>query len=450
MPFEIDKQTIEDLNIYNDDVNIKSIANLFDQTQCFSGKNKVHELLNTPLSDYEELNARSQTIQFFCTHQLFDLHLNVDAIGFVEYYQKQRRNTIQPHFATAFCKHLFDKLNNDAQYFLMETGVNATIELLKWLNGFIERLTNVKKTNSDDFPLDVRIQMEKVIEIYNRNGYDKLIKQKKIGKYLSVGKLDYQFRIKERRDILFCLDLVHKYDAFSTIAKVAHRNDFTFANVCKSEETGIEIEGLYHPLLDRAISNDLSLTKNSNLLFLSGPNMGGKSTLLKALATAVYLAHVGFPVPATKMKIGVLSGLCTTINIADDLSSGYSHFYAEVMRIKRVALKLKEKRNMLILFDELFRGTNVKDAYDGTSAVIKAFAEVKDAHFVISTHIVEVAEELKDIPNIRFGFMGIEHQKNGHPVYSYKLKEGVSKDRLGLYIIEQEGIINLINEINKK
>ena len=444
MNFEIDRQTIADLNIYSASSNIKSIAGLFDQTFCASGANKVYELLGAPLSDYELLKERSESIRFFFEYSLFDIQIDKDALSFVEYYQKQRRNTIRPTWATAFSKRVFDKLNGDAQYHLMAKGVRSTIQILKWVKSFLLPLTD--GCNRAGVPAMLLAQSEKVKEIFEKNNYNKLLTQRKIGKYLTVGDLDYRFRLLERRDILFLLDLIYQYDAFSTIAKVAKEKGFAFADLYKEDEGRIEMKGLFHPLLENAVANDISFDKNSNILFLTGPNMAGKSTLLKAVSIAVFLAHCGFPVPARSMNISVLSGLCTTINIADDLSSGYSHFYAEVMRIKEVALKLKERKNMLVIFDELFRGTNVKDAYDGTEAVIKAFSNVGGAFFVVSTHIVEVADELKKLKNIKFNYLGIE-QKDGHPIYSYRVKDGLSKDRLGLYIIQQEGIIDLINEI---
>lgn len=446
MKFDIDKQTIADLDVYSNNINAKSIVALFDKTQSFLGKEKIYELLSTPLADYEALKERSETIQFFFENSLFVPKIDTDSLNFAEYYQKQRRHTIQPTFATAFFKRVFDKLNSDAQYYLMERGVNTTIDLLRLVDKFTQDLAKVKEKENIYIPKTLQEQSNKVSEIFTRNGYYKLLNQSKIGRYISVGKLDYRFRITERRDILYCLDLIHQYDAYSTIAKVAQERGFSFANIYKEENSKIELKGLFHPLLDNAVPNDLSLHADSNVLFLSGPNMAGKSTLLKSLAIAVFLAHAGFPVPASEMHISMLSGLCATINIADDLSSGYSHFYAEVMRVKETALKLKERKNMLVIFDELFRGTNVKDAYDGTAAVIKAFSRVKGAFFVVSTHIVEVGEELKEIKNVKFNYLNIERE-NGHPTYSYKVKEGISTDRLGLYIIEQEGVIDLINEI---
>ena len=89
MKFEIDEQTITDLDIYNEDVNAKSIAGLFCGTKSFVGRNKVYELLGTPLADYDELKERSDAIKFFFDNNWFELQLDKDALSFVEYYQKQ-------------------------------------------------------------------------------------------------------------------------------------------------------------------------------------------------------------------------------------------------------------------------------------------------------------------------------------------------------------------------
>ena len=103
-----------------------------------------------------------------------------------------------------------------------------------------------------------------------------------------------------------------------------------------------------------------------NVVFLTGADMASKSTFIKSIGIALYLAHMGFPVAAVKMEFSVRDGNYTTINVPDDLSSGNSHFYAEVLRVKKIAKELGDDKNLFIIFDELFSGTNVKDAYEIT------------------------------------------------------------------------------------
>src|SRR6202012_4185310 len=154
----------------------------------------------------------------------------------------------------------------------------------------------------------------------------------------------------------------------------------------------ISAKGFSHPLLKNAIANDIEMTPSGNVIFLTGANMAGKSTFMKSLGVNLYLAHMGFPVAAEKIEFAVLDGIYTTINLPDDLGMGVSHFYAEVLRLKKIAKELSRSRRLLIIFDELFRGTNVKDAFEGTIVVTKAFANRQDSVFIISTTITDAGE----------------------------------------------------------
>jgi DNA mismatch repair protein MutS len=197
-------------------------------------------------------------------------------------------------------------------------------------------------------------------------------------------------------------------------------------------------------LVADAVPNTLRIAWDSNVIFLTGANMAGKSTLMKAMGIAIYLAHMGFPVAAGKMTFAVRDGLYTTINLPDDLSSGNSHFYAEVMRVKTVAKELGTAKKLFVIFDELFRGTNVKDAHEATIAITEAFAEKRNCMFVVSTHIIEAGEVLRQkCKNINFVFLPT--LMNGNiPVYTYTLEKGITADRHGMVIINNEGIIEII------
>ncbi len=82
--------------------------------------------------------------------------------------------------------------------------------------------------------------------------------------------------------------------------------------------------------------------------------MAGKSTFMKSFGITVFLAHVGFPVPQRKWNFRFKNGMFTTINLPDNLSMGYSHFYAEVLRVKKVAQQVRQTQHLIVVFDELF------------------------------------------------------------------------------------------------
>ena len=144
------------------------------------------------------------------------------------------------------------------------------------------------------------------------------------------------------------------------------------------------------------------------------------------------------------MEFTPVDGIFTSINVPDDISQGYSHFYAEVLRVKGIAQKVSEGLNLFIIFDELFKGTNVKDAYDATLAVTDAYASHRNCLYIISTHIVEVGPALSEkCGNVQFRFLSAQMDGN-RLVYPYKLAEGISADRHGMTIIMNEHILETI------
>ena len=180
------------------------------------------------------------------------------------------------------------------------------------------------------------------------------------------------------------------------------------------------------------------------MIFLTGANMAGKSTFMKSFAVSVYLAHMGFPVAAKEMTFSLHDGIYTSINVPDNLSMGYNHFYAEVLRVKHVAEEVATDKQLVIIFDELFKGTNVKDAYDGTVSIVDAFSK-RNGTFIISTHIMEAGEALRK-ENSQLFFKFLPTIVKGHvPTYPYILEDGITDDRQGMIIIQNEKILDIIN-----
>jgi DNA mismatch repair ATPase MutS len=264
--------------------------------------------------------------------------------------------------------------------------------------------------------------------------------------FSQISFLDYFFRVTHKEQFKELLTIAYKIDVLQSLAGLMKRDGFTLPEYTSESKPILDVTDAFYPLLKNPVSNSFKLTQDSSLCFITGPNMAGKSTFLKTMGLMVYLAHLGFPLPAKKMTTSVFDGLFTTINLSDNLNLGYSHFYSEVRRVKEVVTKLDAHRNLVVIFDELFRGTNVKDAYDGSLSIISALAKVKGSLFFISSHILEVAENLNHPDSIAFNCFESE-LIDSKPVYDFKLREGVSKERIGMRIIEQENIIGMLNKI---
>jgi len=149
------------------------------------------------------------------------------------------------------------------------------------------------------------------------------------------------------------------------------------------------------------------------------------------------------------MKTTLFKGLITTVNLSDNINSGYSHYFSEVKRLKNVAEKIINQDNLFVVFDELFRGTNVKDAYDASLATISALSKIKSSVFLISTHIVEIAPAIEMHDNVVFKFFDLQIE-DGRPVFDFKLNDGVSTETLGYFIFKNEGILQILEQAGSR
>jgi DNA mismatch repair ATPase MutS len=122
---------------------------------------------------------------------------------------------------------------------------------------------------------------------------------------------------------------------------------------------------------------------------------------------------------------------------------GESYFYNEVQRIKNTVIRINDGRKWLVLIDELFKGTNIQDAMKCSSTVIRGLLKIRHALFILSTHLYEIGEELKDHGNISFKFFETRFTDE-ELEFSYQLKDGISNDRLGYLILKREGVIDLL------
>jgi len=154
--------------------------------------------------------------------------------------------------------------------------------------------------------------------------------------------------------VMGILSFIYELDVYTSVASVARENEFSYAVALPKESKVFDVNDLRHPAIKRAVGNSMWLNGQQNVLFLTGANMAGKSTLMKAMGIAVYLGHMGFPVAASEMKFSIRDGLYTSINVADNIGLGYSHFYAEVVRVKQAAEAAVSGKYFFLIFDELF------------------------------------------------------------------------------------------------
>lgn len=444
MKFKLDNQTKEDLEIFRSNGG-KSLFELFNCCVSYGGKELLNKIMSEPSADRQFLEERIETIAYFQANAESISTLNIDknSLDFIEHYLSYHDYpTRKMSKFRAIERALIYKIAPNNDYYILERGIDYTIELLNILYDFFDTLDEAS------LPEYLKTTREKVLSTFLLKDFAPILTIKNLRKLKAteIAHFDYLFRYTANFQIRFFIELMYYLDVLISVSKIAKKYRFSYPQILSPENKIIEANNLFHPLVKSCVANNVTLNAESNLLFVSGPNMSGKSTFLKSLGLSAYLAHIGFPVPADYFRISLLSGIYSTINLKDNLNSNYSHFYAEVKRIKNIALELKKEKDMLVIFDELFRGTNVKDAYEGSLAIISAFAKSNNSFYVISTHILEIADHLKH-KNIKFVYLETLNE-NGNPKYTYKLKNGISNERLGMYIINKENIIEIISELN--
>jgi len=229
------------------------------------------------------------------------------------------------------------------------------------------------------------------------------------------------------------------FEACLSISNSILKHGFVFPSF---DDSVFSIEGLYHPLLKNPVKNDIKADKN--VILLTGPNMSGKSTLLKAISLNVYLAHTGFAVPAAKATIPFFQSISVAINLTDSIVSGYSHFMSEIMTLKNVLTDAQQNIKCFAVFDELFRGTNIEDALEISGATIKGLPRFPNSLFFISTHLHQL-KELEEIKSNAITTLFIDCAlKDDVPYFTYKLKEGWSDLRLGRVLFDKEGLNQML------
>jgi len=223
------------------------------------------------------------------------------------------------------------------------------------------------------------------------------------------------------------LEAVGEFEALSALAAYAYEHPADPFPTLLDGGARFEAEGLAHPLLPAtlAVPNALTLDLDAAaLLIVSGSNMSGKSTLLRAVGVAAVLAQAGAPVRAQSLRLSPLA-VGASIRTQDSLQGGISRFYAEILRLRQIVeVGDAETPPLLFLIDEILHGTNSHDRHQGTEAVARALVR-RGAVGLITTHDLALAA-LTDDPALAAANVHFEDQMTaGEMTFDYRLRPGV-------------------------
>ena len=422
-----DIQTRFDLGIQETPNGEHPLPLLFLHTETKEGKRMMRNWITQPLSDLAAIQARQEAIAW---EDLPTLPMDEDELDFLEYYLELRDQIPTKGVLYSIYNKISRLCKYDPTRYVITRGVKLCIRLFK-------QLEKLHKDLPDNPPKFIREWTDNIYAALQNEELQVLVKIEEEDDFsdFQIDNYDYFFRHEQRSLIRDLLTGIYLLDVCRTARFIAQERGYCCTPILH-ESGGCSIQGFRHPFVKDPQKNDWNLAKG-NIAIFTGSNMAGKSTTLKALASTIWLAQCGLPVPADAMTAPIYDAIYTSINLPDSLRDGRSHFMAEVLQIKEVLTQARSGERCLIVLDEMFRGTNAQDAYEASVAVNQLLLEYPNCHFLISTHILEYAKYFEHHPACQFYYMESEI-KDDRFICSYRLKEGISESKVGYWIIRKE------------
>lgn len=245
--------------------------------------------------------------------------------------------------------------------------------------------------------------------------------------------------LSEGRNLLKLASLWAEVDVISSFAWLAIEQNYcrpTFA-----ESGALYLGASRHPVIEQTlklpfVANNVALGK-SGCLLLTGPNMAGKSTLMRQVAIAALLAQIGSFVPAREARLPIFDRIFTRIGASDFLSEGLSTFMVEMKETAEMLENATE--NSLVILDEVGRGTSTYDGMSLAQAILEYLLEHRQSMTLFATHYHELTELAASFPQLVNGHMSI-HEKNGEITFLHQLVRGPANKSYGIHVGKLAGL----------
>lgn len=437
---DIDKTTLADLLMFNVGEDM-SVFGKLDLCSTTHGSEQLRINFSTPLRTQEEIVAVQQTLQLIISkQQQWPTEISNGTVMVVEKFFDSPISLIPAHPSSV--ETYSYKLLHGPDFALVTYSAKHCFDFIKGFQLLLQLFTG------ETIPAPLHHVLGEIEKIINKEQFAVVAKYSNNEAMSSQQKLElaHFIRYTYKHNMLSLVVLYAQIDAWYGMARAVQKYGLVFPEFVQNDEPVVEARGLYHLLVQEPIAYDVQMNQKTNFIFLTGANMAGKSTFIKSVGAAVFLAHIGMGVPAQQMKLTLFDGMLSNINVVDNVARGESYFYNEVQRIKATITKISDGKKWLILIDELFKGTNVQDAMKCSSTVIEGLLKMKNSLFILSTHLYEIGEELRRYPNIDFKYFETS-VLNDQLHFSYHLKDGISNDRLGYLILKREGVVEMLEKM---
>jgi hypothetical protein len=236
------------------------------------------------------------------------------------------------------------------------------------------------------------------------------------------------------------MDVVSEADVLCSFGTLTFNHaEFTFPTITSAQK--VTAHNMAHPLIAarERIANDVTLGGNQSILIVTGANMAGKSTFLRTLGVNLVLALNGAPVCASSFSCPIIQ-MRSGMRTADSLQDHQSYFYAELNRLKSIMDELRSGKPLLILLDEILKGTNSTDKQAGSIALVKQLLSY-NCLAIIATHDLALGDLEKEYPNQVRNYCFEPTIENDQLSFDYKLKTGLAQKMNATFLMRKMGII---------
>ncbi|MET0391993.1 MAG: DNA mismatch repair protein MutS [Chitinophagaceae bacterium] len=437
---QIDNISFNDISIFHQEEEF-SIFHKLNFTRTTGGKEWLRKFFSEPHSDLKKIIGTQKVIRTLMEHvKDWPDDITNGTVVVMDKFMDYALDPISEN--TGVFNSMLYRWLHSADYSMVNYSMTHFADFFRGIKKIVSLLEEL------DLPPAIRIYIDRIVQLLNHAPLQQLAGTGKGDKFTIRQNLyfGHYLRGRYRTSTLELIDIFSRLDAWYSMAVAVKTYRLSFPEFIEQEQPLVEASQLYHILIPNPVPYDLQMDPAHNFLFLTGANMAGKSTLIKSVGAAVFLAHIGMGVPAGRMRLTLFDGLLSNINVTDNIAKGESFFFNEVQRIRNTIEKINTGKKWLVLIDELFKGTNVQDAMKCSLAVIQGLIKIRNSLFILSTHLYEIGEELKRFPNISFRYFETNVQDD-QLQFSYQLKEGISNDRIGYVILKREKVVEMLENL---
>jgi DNA mismatch repair protein MutS len=317
------------------------------------------------------------------------------------------------------------KHNNVAGYFI-EVSKSHTKKVPK---DFERRqtLVNSERYQSEElasFEQDIIVAKEKLLKL-EREIFDNIV---------------YKLKANSQ-SILELADSIAYIDVLQSLAEIAFEHNFTKPEIAEDDKV-ISIQGAWHPLIksnikDQFVTHDIELNSDNFFGLITGPNMAGKTTVMREIAIIQLLSQVGSFVPAAHARLSLCDYIFSRLGASDDIIKGQSTFMVEMSETAEIIRHATDKS--LIVLDEIGRGTSTYDGLSIAWSLVEFFVKETKALTLFSTHYHELIDLVESLAGAK-NFTVKTINENGNVQFLYKLVEEGAAQSFGIHVAKLAGL----------